>query len=149
VNSSFHRTNRCRSPFFYLRMQQTQFTKLRALGIPGDGQSPGNPFLLTPLNRVLLEKLTGFQLIKKFPPFYGTRRFITAFTTAHHLSLSSDSSIHSEPPHHPSRRSILILSSIYAWVPQVVSFPQVSAQKPCIRLFSPLHVILQGKIMVF
>jgi hypothetical protein len=37
---------------------------------------------------VFLEKLTGFQLVKKFSAFYGTRRFITAFTTARHLSLS-------------------------------------------------------------
>jgi hypothetical protein len=27
------------------------------------------------------EKLTGLQLVKKFPAFYGTRRFITAFTS--------------------------------------------------------------------
>ena len=39
-------------------------------------------FLLTPFSRVLLEKLTGFQLVKKFPAFYGTRRFITTFTSA-------------------------------------------------------------------
>jgi hypothetical protein len=32
-------------------------------------------YLLTPLSRVLLEKLTGFQLVK-FPEFYGSRRFI-------------------------------------------------------------------------
>ena len=44
--------------------------------------------LLTPWSRVLLEKLTGLQLIKKFPAFYGTRMFITAFTSARHLSLS-------------------------------------------------------------
>ena len=37
--------------------------------------------LLTLLSRVLLEKLTGFQLVKKFLAFYGTRRFITAFTS--------------------------------------------------------------------
>jgi len=41
------------------------------------------------------EKLTGFKLIKKFPAFYGTRRFITAFTSARHLSLSLASSIQS------------------------------------------------------
>ena len=35
-----------------------------------------------------LEKLTGSQLVKKFPVFYGTRRFITAFLGARHLSLS-------------------------------------------------------------
>jgi len=43
-------------------------------------------YLLTPWSRVLLEKLTGLQLVKKFT-FYGTRMFITAYTTAHHLSL--------------------------------------------------------------
>jgi hypothetical protein len=37
---------------------------------------------------VLLEKITGLQLVKKLPPFYGTRMFITASTSAHHLSLS-------------------------------------------------------------
>ena len=46
-----------------------------------------NIYLLTPRNRVLLEKLTGFQLVKKFPAFYGTRRFITAVTSARHLSV--------------------------------------------------------------
>jgi len=35
-----------------------------------------------------LEKLPGFQLVKKFPAFYGTRRFITAVTSARHLYLS-------------------------------------------------------------
>jgi hypothetical protein len=36
--------------------------------------------LLTPWSRVLREKLTGSQLVKKFLKIYGTRRFITAFT---------------------------------------------------------------------
>ena len=44
--------------------------------------------LLTPWSRVLLEKLTGFQLVKNFPSFYRTRRFITAVTGAPRLSLS-------------------------------------------------------------
>jgi len=44
--------------------------------------------LLTPWSRVLLVKLNGFELVKKFPAFYGTRRFITALTSARHLSLS-------------------------------------------------------------
>ena len=30
----------------------------------------------------LLQKLTGSQLVKKFPAFYGTRKFITAFPRA-------------------------------------------------------------------
>jgi len=44
--------------------------------------------LLTPCSRVLLEMLIGSQLVKKFPAFHGTRRFIIAFTSAHHLLLS-------------------------------------------------------------
>jgi hypothetical protein len=44
-------------------------------------------YLLTPWSRDL-EKLTGFHLVKKFPAFYEAQRFITAFTSAHHLSLS-------------------------------------------------------------
>jgi hypothetical protein len=47
---------------------------------------------------VLLEKLTGFQLVKKFPAFYGTtRRFITACTRARRLSLFLARSIQSMP----------------------------------------------------
>ena len=56
-------------------------------------------YLLTPWSRVLLENLTGSQLVKKFPAFYGTRRFITAFTADRHLSLSWARSIHSMTPH--------------------------------------------------
>jgi len=48
-------------------------------------------YLLTPCSRVLLEKLTGSQLVKKFPAFYGTRRFITVLTSARHLTLFLDS----------------------------------------------------------
>jgi len=43
-------------------------------------------YLLTPEVRVHLEKLTGLQVVKKFPEFYGTRRFITALTSIRHLS---------------------------------------------------------------
>jgi len=45
-------------------------------------------YLHTPRSRILLEKLTGSQLVKKFLAFCGTRRFITVFTRARHLSLS-------------------------------------------------------------
>ena len=44
-------------------------------------------YLLTPWCGVLLEKLTGLQLVKKFPAFHGTRRFITALTSVRHLSI--------------------------------------------------------------
>ena len=68
-------------------------------------------YLLTPYSTVLPAKLTGLHLVKKFPAFYGTRRFITAFTSARHLSLSQAISIQSTPPHPTSWKSILILSS--------------------------------------
>jgi hypothetical protein len=32
------------------------------------------------------EKLTVPQLVKKFPAMYGTRRFVSVFTTAYHSS---------------------------------------------------------------
>ena len=51
------------------------------------------------------------QLVNKFPTVYGTRKFITAFTTAHHLSLSWASSIQSMPLHPTCWRFSLILSS--------------------------------------
>jgi len=55
--------------------------------------------LLTPWCRVLLEKLTGLQLVKKLPAFHGTRRFITALTSVRHLSLSWASPTQSIYPH--------------------------------------------------
>ena len=55
-------------------------------------------YSLTPYSTVLLEKLTRFQLVKKFPTFYGTRRFLIAFASARHLSLSWASSIQSITP---------------------------------------------------
>ena len=55
-------------------------------------------YLLTPWCRVLLEQLTGLHLVKKFPAFHGTRRFVTALTSARHLSLSWASPIQSILP---------------------------------------------------
>jgi len=45
-------------------------------------------YILASWSRVLLEKLTGSQLVKKFPAFYGTQRFSTTFASARHLCLS-------------------------------------------------------------
>jgi len=56
-------------------------------------------YLLSPCSWVLPEKLTSFQIVKKFPAFYGTQRFITTFPSACHLSLSWASSIQPIPPH--------------------------------------------------
>ena len=66
-------------------------------------------YLLTPRCRLLLEKLTGLQLVKKFPAFHGIRSFITALTSVRHLSLSWACPVQSIYPHPISWRSILIL----------------------------------------
>ena len=70
-----------------------------------------NIYVLTACCRVLLEQLTGLQLVKKFPAFHGTRAFITALTSVRHLSLSWASPIQSIYPHPISWRFILILST--------------------------------------
>jgi hypothetical protein len=67
-------------------------------------------YLLTPWIKVLLEKLSGLQLVKKLPKFYGTRRFITTYTSARNLSLPWDRSIQSMPPSY-FLKIILLLSS--------------------------------------
>ena len=55
-------------------------------------------YVLTSWSRVLLEKLTGFASSQEIPRIYGTRKFITIFTSARHLSLSWANSIHSPRP---------------------------------------------------
>ena len=70
-----------------------------------------NTHLLTPWSRVLLEKLTGSAASQEIPRIFGTRRFITVFTSAHHQPLSWANSIQSPKPPPTSWRSILTLSS--------------------------------------
>ena len=83
--------------------------ELRVLQTQGRYDTYLLTYLLTPRCRVLLEKLIGLQLVKKFPRFHGTRRFITAPTSVRHLSLSWASPIQSIHPHPTSWRSILML----------------------------------------
>ena len=94
-----------------LLYKKSEFTLTDVVPSVAPHRVRNTPYLLTPWSRVLLEKLTCSQLVKKFPALYETRRFITAVTSAHHLSLSWASSIQSISPHPTSWRSILILSS--------------------------------------
>ena len=87
-------------------------------------------YLLTPRCRVLLEKLTCLQLVKKFPAFHGTRRLITALTSVCQLSLSWASPIQSIYPHPTSRRTILILSTHLLLGLPSGSFLPVSPPRP-------------------
>ena len=105
-------------------------------------------YLLTPWCRVLLEKLTGLQLVKKFPTFHGSRRFITALTSFRHRSLSWTSPIQSIYPHPTSWRSILILSThLRLGLPSSLlpsGFPTKTLYTPLsslIRATCPTHLI--------
>jgi hypothetical protein len=66
---------------------------------------------LTPWSWVLTEKPQVVQLLKNFPTFFGTWRFITVFTRVRHRSVSQAWLIQSVPFHPTSSRHILILSS--------------------------------------
>ena len=68
--------------------QNTEWMKFINDSPPIVAPSTAALLTLTPCSRVLLEKLIGSQLVKKFPEFYGSRRFIMAFTRARHLFLS-------------------------------------------------------------
>ena len=85
----------------------------------------------------VLEELTLPQLVKKIPSFYRTRRFITAFTTARHLSLSSATSIQPTSLHPVSWRSTLVLSSDLRLSLPNRFFPSAFPTKP-MSLYGPL-----------
>ena len=108
-------------------------------------------YLLTPWCRALLEKLTGLQLVKKFPAFHGTRRFITALTSVRHVSISWASPIQSIFPHPTSWRSILILSThLRLGLPSgLLTFPTKTLYT---SLYSPIHATcpahLKGIIII-
>ena len=84
----------------------------------------------TPQITLLPEILTRPRLFKKFPEFYGTRRFITAFTTARHMSLSGAISTWSIRPSHFIKIQLnIIITSMprsFKWSPSL-RFPHQSS----------------------
>jgi hypothetical protein len=97
--------------------------------------------ILIPWSRVLLEKLTGFQLVTKYATFYGTPRIIIELPSARHLYLSQARSIQSMTP--------VPLPPISTGAFQVVSFQQSSPTNPCITLSSPPFMLYVPLISFF
>ena len=97
----------------------------------------------------LREKLTGPQLVKEFPAFYGTPRSPTAFTSARRLSVSSATAIQSMPPHSTSWCSVfnIILpstprSSKWSLSLSLPTKPLYAPLLPSPRVTQPAHPIL-------
>ena len=110
-------------------------------------------YFITPWCRVLLEKLTGLQLVKKFPAFHGTRSFINALTSVRHLSLSWASPIQSIYPHPTSWRSVLILfTHLRLDLPSGLlpsGFPSKTLYTPSLHPYSPhpLSLLTVSKVL--
>ena len=99
--------------------------------------------LLTLWCRALLEKL-----VKKFPAFHGTRRFITTHTSVRHLSLSWASPIQSIYPHPTWRSAPILYTHLCLGLPSGLfpsSFPTNTLYTPLsspICATCPAHLIL-------
>ena len=96
-----------------------------------------------------LEKLTGLQLVKKFPAFHETQRFITTLTSVRHLSLSWASPIQSIYPHPTFWRSIPILSTHLRLGLPSGSFPPVSPARPYTWAVQKVSDLWPAKIQLF
>ena len=99
ATATVKRSHRPSETLFYLKIRIRIHSDCFALAVrPLCSESGSTPFssmyytqyylityVLTTWSRILL---TGSQLVKKFPAFYGNGRFLTSFTSACQLSLS-------------------------------------------------------------
>jgi hypothetical protein len=93
-------------------------------------------------SKVLLEKLTVAQLVKKFSTLYAIRRFITVFTRVRRWSLSWATCIQSTPSHLISLISSPILSyHLRVGLPSSLFVSDFPAKILCEFLISTMHAI--------
>ena len=106
-------------------------------------------YLLIPWSRVLIQKLTSSQLVKKFPTFCATRRFFTAFSSSRHLSLPYASSIQTIPLHSTFWRPILILSShLRLGLPGDLLPSGFPTKTLCTPLLSPIRATCRAHLII-
>jgi len=91
INTTFVRIHECKTPPG--RHRNRWNLVLKGMGREDSCALEQGPLtetyqITTPWSRFHPEELTVPQIVKKFTTFYGTRRFITAFTIARNLSLS-------------------------------------------------------------
>ena len=93
-----------------------------------------------------LEKIIIPQLVKIFPALYGTKRFITAFTRAYHLSLSSSRSIRCKPYHPISWKSISkLLSHLHLGFPSGLFLSGVPTTTIYAPILCPMRATLSAQ----
>jgi len=103
-------------------MEYTELALLLVKTLCRTDRPTNQPNQPPPWSTVLPEKLIGSQLIKKFPAFMEPERFITAFTSSHHLSLSWNQTnpVHANPSYVLKIHSNIILPCMhFSYLPHV------------------------------
>ena len=95
-----------------IRLYSSDVSRSLVTGLPYEiWQKMVSFTFVTPWCRIVLETLIVSQLTKKIRAFYAPKRFVTLFTTACYLSLSSGRPIQSAPSNPISWKPTLISSS--------------------------------------
>jgi hypothetical protein len=105
----------------------------------------GLTYLLTPRSRAVLEKLTGLQLVKKFPTFYGNPMVHYRI----HNFPQTDPILSKLDPVHFLNIHLNIIFPYTPLVSQVAYFPQVSPPKTLYtKLLPPIRSTCTAKLIL-